>query len=950
MAIRLDVASLLFLSTPVHSTWARRLSAVLVKTVKIYRLQITMQATEDISLPPHHGAVLYALLAAAYGHAVGTEPVFPDGVMLDVPEQCRPSIYVHDEYNFGMTILSASVEDLKLRYRRIVNGLNALGSQSREANIRLGGNFQVVAITDLVAQRQLDFKAMPTSISRETVLRDIDTVKQHGEVTIRLTSPLRCQRSREHRKDGHRYLDDSHFSIKVFLRRLIHRLSSLGVIQQAAKPTSLSLTLEQHSLVWLDVAYGVKGKRKSLGGCLGEFRLVGDLSEFAHPLVLGQYIRVGESARFGFGAYRIAELGEDKFACRRAQSLAELAFEPARVDAQAVEHSLAAGVLTLAAENAKRARHAPLAPIRFEIQEDDGRSRALSLPQPVDLALQRLVADLLAPSLDGFFEASSLAYRRGFGRHRAAKRVQAAFRDGFHWAVRADIHRFFDTIDHELLRRRLDAYVQDDTLVSLIMSWIEIGAPFPGHGLPTGAPISPMLSNLFLDQFDEAVEADDARLVRYSDDMLILCRTRDDATRLLQQAKTAADELQLSLNTQGVSKLTQPFSFLGFDFFLDASWSKSELGEPKRIEDLGWFDASSVANPARATGRISLPGENANAPVEQGTTVIIGPGALRIEANAAMLSCEYATPRKLLHVDAQDTQSIVILGAISIDASFWRAQAKYQWDCYLSDRSGNLTAVIERPSPHSSPAMVENQLRAARDGAQRLDFARAIVSAKLKNYSELAKAVAVSKTRRLADKLRSFSEQASASACIDQILGLEGAGAAAWYGSFSAHLDSRFPFERRVKPRADDPVNVMLNIAQTTLYRLSGLAVKRAGMLPSIGIFHTQRAGHFSLASDLQEPFRFLMDRAVIEASHTIRPSDFRRAKPQSRFPLIILPGASRRLAETVHRVLHLPCRDHGGELMSYRQHIFRQARQLAAALNTDLTNYTPFHCASAIP
>ncbi|MDA7980895.1 MAG: CRISPR-associated endonuclease Cas1 [Pirellulales bacterium] len=921
-----------------------------MNTIKIYRLQITLQATEDISLPPHHGAVLYALLAAAYGLAADIEPVFPDGVMLDVPEQCRPSIRAHDEYNFGLTILSATEEDLKLRHRRIVNGLTAMGTQPKEPNVRFGGNYQVAAMIDLVAQRKLDFKTTPTSISCKTIVRDVEAVKQRAEITIRLTSPLRCQRSRKYRNDGHRYLDDSEFSVKVFLRRLIHRLSSLGVLQQSVDPTFMSCTLERHSLVWLDVAYGAKGKRKSLGGCLGELQLSGDFTELAEPLVLGQYVRVGESTRFGFGAYQIVELGEEKLACNRATSLAELAFEPARVDAYAAEHSLAPGVLTLAAANAKQGRHLPLAPIRFEIQEDDQRTRVLSLPHPIDRALQRLVAEHLAPSLDGFFEASSLAYRRGFGRHRAAKRVQTAFREGFHWAVRADIHRFFDSVDHELLRRRLDAYVQDNIIVSLIMSWIEVGAPYPGQGLPTGAPISPLLANLFLDRFDEAVEAEDARLVRYSDDMLILCRTQEDATKLLRQAKSTAEKLQLSLNAEGVSKLTQPFSFLGFDFFYEDSWSKTEPGNPKQIEDLGWFDASAVTNPARSANLISLPGENVNAPTDQGTTVVIGPGAVRLEANAATLCCEYVAPRKLLRIDAYDAQSIVILGAVSIDASFWHAQAKYQWDCYLSDRSGNLTAVIEWPSPHATVALVEHQLRATRDGSQRLHFARAIVSAKLNNYAELAKVVAVARTRQLADKLRSLSQQVENAQDIDQILGLEGAGAAAWYGAFSAHLGGRFPFERRAKPRASDPVNVMLNIAHTTLYRLSVLAVKRAGLLPLAGIYHAQRAGHFSLASDLQEPFRFLMDRAVLEASRTIRPGDFRTAKSHARFPLVILPGAARRLAETIHRVLHIPYRDQSGELMSYRQHIFRQARRLAASLPKETERFAPFRCAHRSP
>ncbi len=159
--------------------------------------------------------------------------------------------------------------------------------------------------------------------------------------------------------------------------------------------------------------------------------------------------------------------------------------------------------------------------------------------------------------------------------------------------------------------------------------------------------------------------------------------------------------------------------------------------------------------------------------------------------------------------------------------------------------------------------------------------------------------------------------------------GFEGAGAARWYGEFTRRLGKGFHFERRVAPHAEDPVNVLLNIAQTVLYRHAALAIQAVGLVPSIGFFHTPRARFQALAADFQEPFRHLMDRAVIQATHQLAPAAFQRTE-SGPFALRLSWEALRQFYAMIERLLLPPVSAAGeDEPRTYREQLLRQARSL---------------------
>ncbi len=234
----------------------------------------------------------------------------------------------------------------------------------------------------------------------------------------------------------------------------------------------------------------------------------------------------------------------------RAMPLRECLIEKSPAD----EHS--ASPTTAAANAAKRYRH-------------------LAIPTVADRVLQTAVAMVLTPILEREFEDTSFAYRRGRGVLQATQRIERLRDEGFVWVVDADIESFFDHIPHAPLLAALHTLVRDDRLIALITQWLRApiasvdGSITPrDRGVPQGSPLSPLLSNLYLDTLDEAMIDADHRIVRFADDFVILCRSQAQAESALALTHDVLTSLALRLNSEKtrIVDFNRGFRFLGVNF------------------------------------------------------------------------------------------------------------------------------------------------------------------------------------------------------------------------------------------------------------------------------------------------------------------------------------------------------------------------------------------------
>jgi len=193
------------------------------------------------------------------------------------------------------------------------------------------------------------------------------------------------------------------------------------------------------------------------------------------------------------------------------------------------------------------------------------------MPTIRDRVAQTAVALVITPILEAEFEDVSFGYRRGRSVEQALFKVRQYRDEGYQWVVDADLDAFFDNVDWSLLLSRFKHSIPDPDLLQLVELWLRAdireGARTitPAKGIPQGAPVSPVLANLYLDHFDEEMIRRGYKLVRFADDFLVLCKEQPAAEKALQLTESLLGELRLSLKPEKTQLVhfDQGFRYLG---------------------------------------------------------------------------------------------------------------------------------------------------------------------------------------------------------------------------------------------------------------------------------------------------------------------------------------------------------------------------------------------------
>jgi group II intron reverse transcriptase/maturase/CRISPR-associated endonuclease Cas1 len=883
-------------------------------------------------------------------------------------EQARTRYEAGDAYNLALAVLPEAAK----RYPNLLAQLAECSNRGDLRNAALPGDLTLQQVDDVLLDRRIESLAQATWLERSHLQTQVEALAASREITLRMLAPLLILRAPVSR--GETFMDGEVCDAAAIVDR-VQRAVAEHYPELPLLLATPGVSLTRNGLLRAGTYYrGYQRGGKYIPGAVGTIGLQFETPmghELALRFLLAGMLGIGRSTGMGLGRFAIegaplvanwpplpastlAERAARSQNFARAREALRHAGESSGVDE--VERDDFIEGLSLCEDElarmlaAAQIKASPLRGLLFRQGED--KVRALAIPTMQDRFLQRAVVEELTPAIEELLEESSFAYRRGLSRHNAKVSVQRAYEEGFVHVLRADIRGFFDHVDWEVLHGRLLAFFGTDPIVAVIMNWVRAPVFFGDRlivrerGLPQGAVISPLLANLYLDAFDEAIAAAGFRLARFADDFVILCREKNEveAAKVRVQVELAKVRLELHETKTAHVDFAHGFSFLGFVFANSlvlnreakiASESVSLGAEdaeelrPIAGADQGWLSTwlqQKVEKPSETLAPKRWRGALVAASAQRRHVYVVS-GEFRLSASRRGLRLSRGDE---LHQEVAwaTIAEVIVLGQRAISSGVFAHAMRERVPISLFSRAGKpLGMVLPNAASVPTATTYEHWRWHETSESTRLAIARELVQAKIHNQRLLVRHQS-GDTSRTRDRLALLEEQVAYAGTIEKIRGYEGMAAHLYFSQWSQWLDPALGFRTRQGRGANDPVNALLNLLYTQLYHQCWLACLRVGLDPGRSVLHTPSTRYAALAADFQEPMRFLCDRLVLEAFHrnTLTRDDF--AWPQKDESRCLLRSeALKRIVSMWERRLETRVKVECGAA-SYRQHIAAQAER----------------------
>ncbi len=487
------------------------------------------------------------------------------------------------------------------------------------------------------------------------------------------------------------------------------------------------------------------------------------------------------------------------------------------------------------------------------VPKSDGGRRRLVIACVRDRVAQTALTLWLQPHLEPLCHPCSFAYRPGRGVHDALAQVAAYRNRGLEQVYRADVEAFFDSVDHEVLLSLLGTAGVEDLPARLIRMWLSSVVVDDGEqranptvGLPQGLPIAPLLANLYLTPFDRALVEQGWKLVRYADDFVVCFAAAEEAVRVQSDAARALAPLKLATKDTKthITSFAEGFTFLG------ALFRGAEIlpATPHPYEE-------AFAPPPKASQAVAPP---TGVPEVRLRTLYVQQQGAHIGRHGGRLVISRGN-QTLLDLPAHHIDQIFLFGRVHLSAAAMAFCLMRRIPVHLFSGRGHYHGALL--AVDGAEFEVERaQYRLLDEPVRRLAAARAIVHAKVSNSAQLLRNHAHNHPESGVDdlvlRLGEAGARAAAADSLEELRGVEGRAAAAYFDGFARCMRGPLQFNHRNRRPPLDPINSLLSFGYTLLlYQIHSCLAARQ-MDPAVGLFHEPGRGHPALASDMIEELR----------------------------------------------------------------------------------------------
>lgn len=970
-------------------------STLLSQLLPLQSLGVCLEFVRHSQFRFHHNSAVNALIRRLIRGNTAAERQMPFAnselsryLLIDVPENGRLEYQPGELYHFSIIALPGS-EALLFH---LVNRLKALPVSLADNNKKsdfFTDNIRLHQLTDNFTQQVITDTEDLSQYAEQQLQTESAIWQQQQHFTWHWLSPakiLKAKNNQQRYNDDRYCADASDLSGELLFNRLYDACNTLLRERQLQvlppRPPAPKISQQQHYCFWVDS----HNKDEQMGGLLGHhaISLHADTDSFWYQLlILGQYLGLGVKRSYGWGRYWLQtdEGGRTYRRLAAAQSLLpgllnESSLQQAwrdkktspinrrykwQYETQQLEQDSSFYSDELPDSIRRRASQILAGEYQvpglsgYLVDKPQGGIRALAVPPFGDRIIQRAVATKLGAMLDRLMGDRSFGYRKGYSRQSAADQIQRAYRQGAGWVLDADIDAFFDQVEHHHIACRLQALFPDDPLIYWLMQWLSAPVKFQqktvqrDKGLPQGSPISPLLANLMLDDFDADMKRQGFNTIRFADDFIVTCKTQQQAEKAQLAALKSLNEhgLTLKKSKTRVTSFERGFHFIGYlfcnDLVLDVG-SEYKQNDPhnaaNKDQTSGWLAAwqqqhqtgAETGAEATTAAQRPLPVYNNQQPYAVGVRNQLG-SLITITGKNCVLSNRNERlvvsreDETLINVPWRGLRAVLLLGQHHITHPAMLKALQHQVPIHLTDFRGRYQGQLSQGQPVNGHKLWLQQQSASNNHSLCLHISKEIINARIRHQQETLRQKGWPVPPQLGQALSQLQRASS----NEQILGQEGLATRYYFSAIQNQLESQWQFNERNRRPPKDPVNVMLSLGYTCLHANVDALIQVDGLCPQIGFLHRSHGRFSALAADLMEPFRHIVERTTLTLINTqqIKVGDF---SWQAR-GCIMAPQAKRLFLASLVSRFETQLKDRDGKAGTLCEHISWQNNRLKEML-----------------